>query len=127
MPFGLRTNPDAYYEPNSFNGPVEDPSVEEPPHRYAGQVGRYEYRAEADHYSQPRALFALFDEGHRQRLFSNIAGAMQGVPDFIVERQLDHFTKVDPAYGAGVRDAIARQGKDDEAASLTTSHAAAAE
>ena len=27
MPFGLKTNPDAYYEPNSFGGPVEDPSV----------------------------------------------------------------------------------------------------
>ena len=32
--FGNDTgNPDAYYEPNSFGGPVEDPSVEEPPLR----------------------------------------------------------------------------------------------
>ena len=127
MSQGLRHNPDAYYEPNSFDGPVEDPSVEEPPHRYGGEVGRYEYRAEADHYSQPGALFRLFDDGQKRRLFSNIAGAMQGVPDFIVERQLEHFTKADPAYGDGVRAAIARQGKDDEEASLTTSHAAAAE
>lgn len=34
------------------------------------------------------ALFLLFDAGQRQRLFSNIAEAMQGVPDFLVERQL---------------------------------------
>ena len=127
MPFGINTNPDAFYEPNSFNGPVEDPSVAEPPHRYAGDVGRYEYRGEADHYSQPGALFRMFDEAHRQRLFSTIAGAMQGVPQFIVDRQLAHFDKCDPAYGAGVRAALSRQGKDDEQASLTTSHAAAAE
>ncbi|WP_062231080.1 catalase [Aureimonas sp. N4] len=126
MPFGLRTNPDAYYEPNSFGGPVEDPSVEEPPHRYSGQVGRYEYRAEADHYSQPRALFNLFDDAHKQRLFKTLAGAMQGVPEFIVERQLAHFDKVDPAYGAGVRKALSEQGRDDAQASLTTSHSAAA-
>ena len=127
MPFGLQTNPDAYYEPNSFNGPVEDPSVEEPPHRYAGDVGRYEYRGNADHYSQPGALFRLFDDGQKRRLFANIAGAMQGVPQFIVDRQLAHFTKADPAYGEGVRAALARQGKDDAEASLSTSHAAAAE
>ena len=52
---------------------------------------------------------------------------MQGVPQFIVDRQLAHFTKADPAYGEGVRAALARQGKDDAEASLSTSHAAAAE
>ena len=46
MPFGLRTNPDAYYEPNSFDGPVEDPSVAEPPRRIAGEVGRYDLRGQ---------------------------------------------------------------------------------
>ena len=127
VPFGMTSNPDAYYEPNSFNGPVEDPSVAEPPHRYSGVVDRYEYRGEADHYSQPRALFALFDEAHRQRLFSTIAGAMQGVPEFIVERQLGHFDKVDPAYGSGIRAKMKGHGKDDAQASLTNSHAVAAE
>ncbi|MFD2237157.1 catalase [Aureimonas populi] len=127
MPFGLKTNPDAYYEPNSFNGPVEDPSVEEPPHRYAGEVGRYDFRGEADHYSQPRALFELFDDGQKQRLFATLAGAMQGVPQFIVDRQLAHFDKVHPDYGAGVRKAIEVQTRDDAEQSLTTSHSAAAE
>jgi catalase len=122
MPFGLRTNPDAYYEPNSFGGPVEDPSVEEPPHRYAGDVGRYDHRGTADHFSQPRALFALFDEGRRARLFSNIAEAMAGVPEFIVERQLALFTKVDPAYGEGVRNALKAVSEDH--ASISTSHSA---
>ncbi len=108
MPFGLQTNPDAFYEPNSFGGPVEDPSVKEPPHRYAGEVNRYDFRGEADHYSQPRALFELFDGGERQRLFSNVAAAMQGVPDEIAERQIGHFEKVHPDSAAGVRAARAR-------------------
>lgn len=122
MPFGLRTDPDAYYEPNSFGGPVEDPSVAEPPHRYAGEVGRYEYRGEADHYGQPRALFELFDAGQRERLFANIAEAMAGVPQFIVDRQLAHFDKVHEAYGAGVRAAL--EHVDRSRAGLTTGHAA---
>lgn len=106
MPFGLRTNPDAFYEPNSFGGPVEDPSVKEPPHRYAGDVDRYDFRKEADHFSQPRALFELFDEGQKSRLFSNIADSMKGVPGFIIERQLALFDQVHEAYGRGVRAAL---------------------
>jgi len=31
-----------------------------------------------------------------------IAGAMTGVPEFIQRRQIGHFAKADPAYGAGV-------------------------
>jgi catalase len=45
---------------------------------------------------------------------------MSGVPQFIVERQLGHFDKADPAYGAGVRAALAAAGakaKPDTAAS----------
>jgi catalase len=47
------------------------------------------------------------DTEQKARLFSNIATAMTGVPQFIVERQLGHFDKADPAYGAGVRVALA--------------------
>lgn len=109
MATALHTNPDAYYEPNSFDGPTEDPSVKEPPLKIEGAADRYEYRAEADHYSQPARLFELFDEGEKQRLFSNIAGAMNGVPEFIIERQLGHFEKVHPDYAAGVKAALASQ------------------
>jgi len=101
-------NPDAYYEPNSFNGPVQDPSVAEPPLRISGDAARYDHREGNDDFRQPRALFELFDDAQRQRLFSNVAAAMAGVPSFIVERQLGLFDKVRPAYGAGVRKALAR-------------------
>ncbi|MFD2651369.1 catalase KatA [Brucella rhizosphaerae] len=104
---GIATgNPDAYYEPNSFNGPVEQPSTKEPPLRITGEADRYNHRIGNDDYSQPRALFNLFDDGEKQRLFSNIAAAMGGVPGFIVERQLGHFKLIHPDYEAGVRAAL---------------------
>lgn len=99
-------NPDAYYEPNSFNGPTQEPAVAEPPLRIAGEADRYNHREDDDYYSQPRALFNLFDDAQKARLFSNIAEAMAGVPDNIVQRQLGHFDKVDPAYAAGVAQAL---------------------
>lgn len=102
-------NVDAYYEPNSFNGPVEDKSAQEPPLKITGDAYRYDHRAGNDDYSQVTALFNLFDQDQKNRLFSNIADAMEGVPDFIIERQLGHFEKVHPDYAAGVRAAIKRK------------------
>lgn len=99
-------NPDAYYEPNSFSGPAQDPSVAEPPLRISGDADRYDHREGNDDFSQPRALFRLFDDGQKARLFSNIAEAMQGVPQDIIERQLALCDQVDAAYGAGVRTAL---------------------
>ena len=99
-------NPDAFYEPNSFDGPVEDDRFREPPFRISGDGDRYNHREGNDDYSQPRALFQLFDAGQRERLFSNIADAMAGVPEFIIERQLGHFEKVHPEYAAGVARAV---------------------
>ncbi len=99
-------NPDAYYEPNSVGGPTQDPSVAEPPLKIDGAADRWNHRDGNDDYGQAGDLFRLFDAGQKQRLFANIAAAMQGVPEEIVERQLVHFDKADPAYGAGVRAAL---------------------
>jgi catalase len=113
-------NPDAYYEPNSFGGPVEDKSVEEPPLRISGDADRYNHREGNDDFGQPRALFELFDEGERARLFSNVAAAMGGVPDEIVERQCRLFDQVHPDYGRGVRAAVERaKGDPAKAISVT--------
>jgi glycine/D-amino acid oxidase-like deaminating enzyme len=56
--------------------------------------------------SQAGNLFRLFDAGQKQRLFENIAAAMQGVPQVIQHRQIGLFTKCDPAYGTGVAKAL---------------------
>ncbi|HVK91740.1 MAG TPA: catalase, partial [Mycoplana sp.] len=91
--FGQRTgNVDAYYEPNSVAGSaVELPSAKEPPLKISGAMDRYNHRIGNDDYSQPRALFNLFTDEQKGRLFSNIAAAMGGVPGEIVERQLAHY------------------------------------
>lgn len=103
-------DPDAYYEPNSFDGPRQDPAFAEPPLRISGDAARYDHRQGNDDFSQPRALFRLFDSGQKQRLFLNLAAAMKDVPDGIVERQLALFHRVDPSYSDGVRTALAEHG-----------------
>ena len=42
----------------------------------------------------------------RRQLFDNIAAAMATVPEAIQRRQLAHFAKADPAYGAGVAERL---------------------
>ncbi|MDQ7080021.1 MAG: catalase [Paracoccaceae bacterium] len=96
------------YEPNSFGGPVEDPSVKEPPLALEGAADRYDHRAGNDDYSQAGDLFRLMPEDERERLMDTIAAEMEGVPAEIVDRQIGHFHKADPAYGAGVARRLGR-------------------
>ncbi|MDE1171254.1 MAG: catalase [Verrucomicrobium sp.] len=103
MRFDAPGGGDAYYEPNSFSGPKQDPAFAEPPLRISGDADRYDHRQGNDDYTQPGDLFRLMSPGQKEQLFQNIAEAMQGVPEFIVERQLGHFAKADPAYAEGVR------------------------
>lgn len=95
-------NPDAYYEPNSFNGPTQSEALREPPLKISGDADRYNRRVGNDDYSQPRALFRLLSHAARERLMDNVGAAMQGVPVDIVKRQVALFYRVDPDYGIGV-------------------------
>jgi catalase len=99
-------NADAYYEPNSLGGPTQDVRYAEPPLKLTGDADRFSHRDGNDDYTQPGKLFRLFDAGQKQRLFDNIAAAMQGVPESIQRRQIALFAKCDPAYGAGVARAL---------------------
>jgi len=92
----------AWYEPNSFGGPTEDKRFAEPPLKISGDADRYNHRIGNDDYSQPRALFRLMNHAQREALMDNIAAAMQGVPEFIIARQVAHFHRVDADYGIGV-------------------------
>jgi catalase len=94
------------YEPNSFGGPVEDPQYLEPPLPIDGAAFRYDHRAGHDDYTQAGNLFRLLPADEQQRLFRNLAESMQGVPRAIIERQLEHFGKADPAYAEGVAKAL---------------------
>lgn len=86
--------------------PAQNPSFAEPPLRISGDAGRYDHRAGNDDYTQAGNLFRLFDAGQKERLFKNIAATMAGVPEAIVRRQIAHFSKADPAYGAGIAKAL---------------------
>ncbi|WP_028209466.1 catalase [Paraburkholderia mimosarum] len=95
------------YEPSRFGDFAQRSQAGEPP-LAVGAVDHYDHRADDDYYSQPGALFRLFDEAQRERLFGNIARHINGVPAEIVERQIEHFRRADPAYAQGVIDAIAK-------------------
>ena len=106
MRFDAPPRTEAWYEPNSFGGPVEDRAELEPPLLLDGAADRYNHRYENDDYTQPGALFRLMTPDQQRQLFENIAAAMQGVPEAIQRRQIAHFDKADPAYGAGVEGAL---------------------
>jgi catalase len=96
--FGAAPN----YEPNSFYGPVENSSYRERPRTTGGSVDRHSYGLDGDYYTQPGKLFRLMKADERERLISNIVASMKGVPEHIQERQISHFKRADPAYGASV-------------------------
>jgi catalase len=106
MRFDAPKSSDAYYEPNSFGGPKEAARFAEPPLALAGAAARYSHRDGNDDYTQPGDLFRLMSPAQQAQLFTNIAGAMRGVPEAIVRRQLGHFHRADPAYAAGVANAL---------------------
>ena len=100
--FPSATNPDAYYEPNSFNGPLQDERFKEPPLKISGNADRYNHRDGNDDYRQPGALFRLIGREAQQRLLDNTAEAMHGIPLEIVRRWAAHCYKADPEYGKGL-------------------------
>jgi catalase len=106
MRFDAPQGTDAYYEPNSFGGPVQDARFAEPPLKISGDADRYNHHDGNDDYTQPGNLFRLMTPEQRGLLFKNVAAEMAGVPEEIVQRQLVHFHKADRAYAAGVAKAL---------------------
>ena len=102
MSAGGHSNPDAYYEPNSFGGATDNAKFVEPPLALSGDAARYNHRIGNDDYRQPGDLFRLMSADQQRQLMDNIAAAMDGVPAFIIKRQAEHFYRCDPAYGMGI-------------------------
>ncbi len=90
------------YEPNSFGGPAENHAYREPPLKISGDADRYDHRAGNDDYTQAGDLFRLMTEAQQAVLMDNVVASMGGVPEAILRRQIEHFTRADPAYGRGV-------------------------
>ena len=72
-----------------------------------GAAGRYDERGAADDFTQAGNLFRLLPAAQKKNLCDNLAGPLSQVPREILERQLALFDRCDPAYGAGVRAALA--------------------
>ena len=106
MNYKIKEPTKAFYEPNSFDGPVEDASYLEPDLAVGDIAKRYDHRVGNDDFSQPRALFLLMSNSQKEQLFSNIKDAMAGVPRDIVDRQIALFEKVHPDYANGVKKAL---------------------
>jgi catalase len=100
------------YEPNSFNGPTEDPAFTERPRAVTGTIDRHNHRVDDDYYSQPGNLFRLMKPDAKERLIGNIVSSLKNAPEHIQKRQVWHFTKADPAYGAGVAKGLGLNVKD---------------
>jgi catalase len=103
MRFDSNGGAGVHYEPNSFGGPVEDPSLREPALGIDfAMADRFDHREGNDDFTQPGNLFRLMTADQREQLFGNIAEAMSGVPARTVDRQLQLFYQCDPQYGEGV-------------------------
>jgi catalase len=106
MRFDGNSGASVNYEPNSFGGPTQDPAYRERPRPVSGTVDRHNHRLDADYYTQPGNLFRLMKPDARERLIGNIAASLKNAPRRIQELQVQHFFQADPAYGAGVANAL---------------------
>jgi catalase len=68
----------------------------------------WDHRVDEDHYEQPGDLFRLMTTSQQQVLFDNTARQLGGAAPHIQARHIANCAKADPAYGEGVRKALAR-------------------
>ena len=87
-------------------GGVERAAYAEPPLAVSGFATRYDARSVEDDFTQAGNLYRLMPPDAKDRLTSNIAGAMGSVSDEIKQRQIGHFMKADPAYGRAVAEKL---------------------
>lgn len=102
MRFDHNGGSSVYYEPNSFGGPTEAPEHKQAAYPVTGVAESVSYD-HYDHYTQAGDLYRLMSTEERARLVANIVAAMKPVErDDIKLRQIQHFYKADPEYGAGI-------------------------
>lgn len=101
------------YEPNTRGEWVEQPDFREPPLSLEGAADHWNHRVDDDYFSQPGDLFRLMSSTQQQILFENTARAMQGTTLAVQNLHVEHCTRADAAYGAGVSDALKRLAESD--------------
>ena len=72
-----------------------------------GDASRWDYREDdSDYFTQPGDLFRLMTPEKQLLLCANTARNINGVSQYIIDKHIEHCTKADPAYGAGVKAAL---------------------
>ena len=99
---------ETHYWPNSKGAWVDHPALAEPPLPTDGAAAHWDHRLDDDHYQQPGDLFRAMGPTQRQALFDNTARSVGGASLPIQQRHIANCAKADPAYGAGVADALSK-------------------
>jgi catalase len=107
------------YEPNSYGEWQEQPEYAEPPLAIDGAADHWNHRVDTDYYSQPGNLFRMLSKEEKQRLFDNTARAMGDAEKKVKDRHIYNCTQADPAYGAGVAEALKRLGTYSDSTLVT--------
>jgi len=94
------------YEPNSLNGPIENPKTKEPPLKISGDADRYSHRDGNEDYQQAGDLYRLMSDAQKRQLIDNIVRAMSSVPKAIQKKQVAHFYQADKEYGARIAEGL---------------------
>lgn len=97
------------YVPNGQGLWADAPGTGEPPLPLDGDAAHWDHRIDVDHFAQPGALFRRMSPAERQRLFDNTARSMGDAEAAVRQRHIDHCSRADPAYGAGVAAALAHR------------------
>lgn len=91
------------YQPNSFDGPTDNPKYKEHPLHIDGDAYAYNHREDdSNYYTQPGDLYRLIPNEEKQRLHGNAARSMTGVPEEIQVRAIARFYQADPKCGEGI-------------------------
>ena len=96
------------FSPSGRGVPVAQVQATEVAIPLAGATGRTEYPQgqRADDFEQAGLLYRVMKPDERMRLVNNIAGHLGAASRAIQQRQLHHFLKADPEYGARVAEAL---------------------
>lgn len=94
------------YNPNSQKLWDNQPEYADLPLALEGEANYYDHRLVEDHWEQPGNLFRLMSSEQKQLLFENMARAINGASQEVLERHVANCRRADPAYGDGVAQAL---------------------
>nr|URH29257.1 catalase [Riptortus pedestris]BAN20321.1 catalase [Riptortus pedestris] len=97
------------YFPNSFSLSKPDLSTALSQFRIVGDVARHE-SGDEDNFSQATLFYTkTLREEERKRLIENIAGNLKDAADFIQDRAVKNFSRVDSEFGKRIQESLKQQ------------------